>query len=407
MIPQRSSLRNVVVFLMLLALVSSCVLSYHQFEETVKVGTFEHSTIPDAIYVHQLDDFVIGTDIRLFENEIHVAGSSALAKLSADYQLEEIITLHTRKRGLRHLSWHIVREDESIYTVSFRWNFGGHRDWDHKHFVARTIDRSSEKVEFEVPHAMKGPLVVDFDGDGNDSVVLLHAKSRYQVVLYERLRSQPEIIELPAFWVPYTQAVDIDCNGTTELFLELLPLTEDDDKYALSVIAGPDTNLYPLTDFWQRIVGASESACARQPVRTLVSPRFIGTDGESFQLVEWNKEENAIEIKDQFRHTLEHWELSRATGFGYISGWHEYRSCDETNVEIDCELRRFAVVSQSLDSCGIHNDQCGSVLVEIFLNGDYEEIWRSPQSTRTSLLLQNGDLLLHSGDSLVVKNIFS
>ena len=68
-------------------------------------------------------------------------------------------------------------------------------------------------------------------------------------------------------------------------FSNCLPLTEDDDKYALSVIAGPDTNLYPLTDYWQRMVGASESTCARQPVRTLASPRFIGTDGESFQLV--------------------------------------------------------------------------------------------------------------------------
>lgn len=405
MIPPRSNLRIVVVFLVLTVLLSSCA-TYYQFEQYVTVGKFEHRTIPDAIYVHQHDDFVIGTDIRLVGHELHVTGSSALAKFSTDYNLEEVVTLHKRKNGSRHRWWYTVNEGESTYAVGFRWNWGAHRDWDHKYFVARSLDRSDEDVEFEVPYAIKGPLVVDFDGDGNDSVVLLHAKSRYQVVLYKRLRAQPEIIELPAFWVPYTQAVDIDCNGTTELFLELLPLTEDDDKYALSVIAGPDTNLYPLTDYWQRMVGASESACARQPVRTLASPRFIATDGETFQLVEWNEGESAIKIKDQFRHTLEHWELSRANGFGYISGWHEYRSCDETNVEIDCELRRFAVVSQSLDSCGIHNDQCGSVLVELFLNGEYEEIWRSPQSTRTSLLFQNGDLLLHSGDSLVVKNIF-
>lgn len=405
MIPQRSKLRIVVAFLVLTVLLSSCA-TYYQFEQYVTVGKFEHRTIPDAIYVHQHDDFVIGTDIRLVGHELHVTGSSALAKFSTDYNLEEIVTLHKRKYGSRHRWWYTVSEGKSKYAVGFRWSWGAHRDWDHKYFVARSLDRSDEDVEFEVPYAMKGPLVVDFDGDGNDSVVLLHAKSRYQVVLYERLRAQPEIIELPAFWVPYTQAIDIDCNGTTELFLEMFPLTENDDKYALSVIAGPDTNLYPLTDYWQRMVGASESACARQPVRTLASPRFIATDGETFQLVEWNKGESAIEIKDQFRHTLEYWELSRATGFGYISGWHEYRSCDGTNVEIDCELRRFAVVSQSLNSCGIHNDQCGSVLVELFLNGDYEEIWRSPQSTRTSLLLQNGDLLLHSGDSLVVKNIF-
>ena len=224
--------------------------------------------------------------------------------------------------------------------------------------------------------------------------------------MYEHLRAEPRIIELPAFWVPHSQSVDIDCDGSTELFLEILPLTEDDDEYALSVIAGPDMNHYPLTYYWQKMVGESESACARQPVRNLASPRFINVDGETIHLVEWNNGNDDIVIEDQFGEALERWEIAYAQGLGYISGWHEYRSCDDTNDEVDCELRRFAVISQSLDSCGRRNDQCGSVLVELFPSGDYDAIWRSPQSTRTSLLLQNGDLVLHSGNSLVVRNIF-
>ena len=279
---------------------------------------------------------------------------------------------------MRHRWWYTVKESDSIYAVSFRWNFGAHRDWDQKYFVARSIDRTVEDVEFKVPNTMKGPVVIDFDGDGNDSVVLFHPKSRYQVILYEYVGAEPTSVELPAFWVLHTQAVDIDCDGKTELFLEILPLTEDDDEYGLSVIAGPDMNHYPFISYWQTVVGESKSACARQPVRNLATPRFINVNGETIHLVEWNDGNDVIVIEDQFGQLLERWEISQAQGLGYISGWHEYRSCDDTNDEVDCELRRFAVISQSLDSCGSHNDQCGSVLVELFLNGDYDEIWRSP-----------------------------
>ena len=154
---QRLRLLNVVSLLVLVTLLSACA-TYYQFEQTATVGKFEHRVIPAAIYVHDHDDFVIGTDIRLFEDEIYVACSRALAKFSTDYNLQEIITLHKRKFGMRHRWWYTVNEGENVFAVSFRWDFGAHRDWDHKYFIARSLDHNVE-VEFEVPFAMKGPLV--------------------------------------------------------------------------------------------------------------------------------------------------------------------------------------------------------------------------------------------------------
>ena len=92
---QWSHLLNLICLALVSVLLTACA-RYYQFEHTTSVGKFEHHRIPDAIYVHKDDDFVIGTDIRLIKNAAYVAGNRALAKFSMDYDLQEIFTLNKK-----------------------------------------------------------------------------------------------------------------------------------------------------------------------------------------------------------------------------------------------------------------------------------------------------------------------
>ena len=376
------------------------------------VGEFRHQPIPSAIYVHPDDDLVLGSDLLVSkqESKVFVAGSRAVGTFTEDYSLQNITWLNRSANAFKHKPWYFFRQHDGLYVAGLKLYLTPYRDQDFYVLAIRGLSTSGHEFELELPRTVDSPVMVDFDGDSVDSIVIAQRSSPSRVQIYNDFKSAPKIVVLPAFLVLSTQAVDLNCDGATEFFIELLPISEKDDKYELSVIAGPDYKLHPVFEFWDSVVVETESSCTRQSVRSLRNPRVVYVGDETLHLVDWEGAEDAIVIQDQHGKTLEKWVLDNAQGMGYVSGWHEYRSCgdvdlaDATDFD-DCEHRRFVVVSQSLTSCGNEIAPCGSMLVELYENGVIEEIWRSPASTRISLLRENGELLLHSGNSLVSQRV--
>ena len=382
------------------------------------VGEFRHEPIPGAVYVHADDDFVLGSDVLLREqdHQVLIAGRRAIGTFNEDYSLESISTLNRRSSRVTphsfiHKPWYFVRQQDSVYLAALKLIVTTYRDHDYYVLALRGLGTGVPDYEIDIPRGTYGPFIVDTDRDGVDSVVLIDTNSPNQVLIYETPDRSPQVVELPTFMVLSTQSVDLNCDGATELFIELLPLTEDDDKYELSVIAGANNTLYAAQDYWDSVLLQDNSRCDRQSIRNFKNPRVLTIQQDSVLLVNWDNAEDTIIVHDQRGNVLERWTLHGAQGIGYVSGWHEYDSCAETDPDDvsslkDCEYRRFAVVSQSLVSCGIDIAPCGSILVELFDNGQTQELWRSSASTRISHLRENGDLVLHSGNSLVVQKLF-
>ncbi|MXZ45217.1 MAG: hypothetical protein F4Z01_09670 [Gammaproteobacteria bacterium] len=381
------------------------------------VGAFQHEPIPGAVYVHADDDFVLGSDliVREHDRQVVIAGRRAIGTFDGDYSLSRITTLNrssrVTSRSILYKPWYFVRHRDAMYLAALRLIVTPYRDKDYYVLAFRGLDGGAQNYELDIPRGAYGPIIVDTNGDGVDSVVLIHPTSPTQVLIYEITNSSPQVVELPTFMVRSSQSVDLNCDGATELFIEMLPLTEKDDEYELSVIAGENNTLYAARDYWDLVVLDGESPCGRQSVRNFKNPRVIAIEEDSVHFVDWDNAEDAIVVHDQNGNVLERWPLQSARGVGYVSGWHEYNSCADVDLADvsslkDCEYRRFAVVSQSLVSCGTDIAPCGSILVELFDNGQVLELWRSPASTRISHLRENGDLLLHSGNSLVVQKLF-
>ena len=408
------------LFLALLAVLISCLMvtgCSFWLITAFPVGAFQHEPIPGAVYVHSDDDFVLGSDVivREQDRQVLIAGRRAVGTFNPDYSLSRISTLNRSSRvtpgSFRHKPWYFVRQHDSMYLAGLKLIVNTYRDKDYYVLAIRGLGAGAQHYELDIPRGAYGPFIVDTNGDGVDSVVLIHPTSPTQVLIYEVTNSSPQVVELPTFMVLSSQSVDLNCDGAKELFIEMLPMTEEDDEFELSVIAGADNKLYAARDYWDSVVLDGESPCDRQSVRNFKNPRVIAIEEDSVRFVDWDNAEDAIVVHDQHGNVLERWTLQSARGIGYVSGWHEYNSCvgvdlvDVSSLK-DCEFRRFAVVSQSLVSCGTDIAPCGSILVELFDNGQILELWRSPASTRISHLRENGDVLLHSGNSLVVQKLF-
>ena len=376
-------------------------------------GEFQHQLIPRAIYVHADDDFVLGSDILVREDEILVAGSRAVGTFNPDHSLKDLIKLNRSTKAFRHKPWYFFRQHDKLYVAGLKRVFTPYLDKDYEVLAIRGVNANTQDYEIDIPpNAVMGPLMVDFDGDGADSLVIVHPKSPTQVLIYDTVDSTPKTIVLPTFMPLQLQTVDLNCDGDFELFVEMLPLTEQDDPFELSVIVGDNNQLQPALDFGKTMSADDISPCARKSVHNFNNPRILAVEEEIVHLVEWSSGETAIMVHDQQENELERWDLVTSKGLGYISGWHEYRYCEGVDLAEatdlnECFLRRFAVISQSLTSCGTDIAPCGSMLVELFENGEYQELWRSPASTRISLLRENGEFIIHSGNSLVVQDIFN